>query len=70
MATSIPGSALCAGDVLLYRGTGMISRAIQKLDGTDVSHAGLYLGNGEVGEALADLGSLACNPLAQSVRGS
>jgi len=42
------------GDVLLYAGTSVISRAIQVFDGTWASHAAIYLGNGEVGEAVAD----------------
>ena len=44
------------GDVLLYRGNSRIARAIRYFDGTDVNHAGLYLGKdkGEdkVGEVL------------------
>lgn len=41
------------GDVLLYRGTSFISRAIQLFDGSPVSHASLYLGEGMIGEAVA-----------------
>lgn len=41
------------GDVLLYRGTGLISKAIQLLDGSPMSHAALYLGGGQIGEAVA-----------------
>lgn len=44
---------LVAGDVLLYKGKSFISRAIQFFDGTDFSHAALYLGDGQVGEAIA-----------------
>jgi hypothetical protein len=44
---------LVPGDVLLYKGTSFISRAIQFFDGTDFSHAALYLGDGMVGEAIA-----------------
>ncbi len=44
---------LVAGDVLLYKGVGFVSRAIQFFDGTDFSHAALYLGEGMVGEAIA-----------------
>jgi hypothetical protein len=42
-------------DVLLYHGTGLISNAIRFFDGTDVSHASLFLGETPpaVGEALA-----------------
>jgi len=64
--TTFPASRLVSGDVLLYRGTAAISRAIQLLDGTDVSHAGLYLGNRRVGEALVK-GGLVNNALADSV---
>ena len=42
------------GDVLLHKGTAFISRAIQFFDGTDMSHASLYLGNQQVGEAIAE----------------
>ena len=41
------------GDVLLYAGTSVISRAIQVFDGTWASHAAIYLSDGEVGEAVA-----------------
>lgn len=47
---------LAAGDVLLYRSDTWIARAIRLLDGTEVSHAALYLGNGIVGEALVKEG--------------
>jgi hypothetical protein len=53
MDSVIKASDLVAGDVLLYKGTGFISRAIQFFDGTDFSHAALYLGDGRVGEAIA-----------------
>lgn len=45
---------LCPGDVLLYRGTSFISKAIQLFDGSPVSHASLYLGEGMIGEAVAE----------------
>jgi len=38
-------------DVLLYRGKGTLSRLIRLFDGTDVSHAGLFV-DGQVDEAL------------------
>ena len=41
------------GDVLLYAGTSVISKAIQVFDGTWASHAAIYMGDGEVGEAVA-----------------
>jgi hypothetical protein len=48
---ALPVEGLAPMDVLLYRGQGFISRAIQLFDGTDVSHASIYLGNRAVGEA-------------------
>ena len=53
MNDTITISGLLPGDVLLYRGTSFISKAIQFFDGTELSHAGLYLGDGQVGEAVA-----------------
>ena len=43
-------------DVLLYRGTGLMSKAIRLFDGSDVSHAGLYLAgpSHSVGEAIGE----------------
>jgi len=43
---------LQSGDVLLYSSQTLIGKLIRKLDGTEVAHAGIYLGNGMVGEAL------------------
>lgn len=40
------------GDMLLYSGQSWVGKLIRKLDGTDVTHAGVYLGQGQVGEAL------------------
>ncbi len=53
MDSVIKQKDLVPGDVLLYKGKGFISRAIQLFDGTDFSHAALYLGDGMVGEAIA-----------------
>lgn len=57
--------SLC--DVLLYRGSGLLSKAIRFFDGTDVSHAGLYLGGTDfaVGEAIGE--GLLRRPLSTSV---
>jgi hypothetical protein len=48
---------LAPGDILLYRAADGIknlhSALIRKLDGTEVSHAGLFIGDGCVAEALA-----------------
>jgi len=41
------------GDILLHRGTSFVSRGIQLFDGSPVSHASLYLGEGRIGEAVA-----------------
>jgi hypothetical protein len=53
MVNTINVNELLPGDVTLYKGTGFISRAIQFFDGTDFSHAAVYLGDGMVGEAIA-----------------
>lgn len=64
------------GDVLLYRATDTIwnpiAPVIRYLDGTEVSHAGLYLGEGVVAEALAvgKLRGLNSQPATDSVEGS
>ena len=58
-----------AGDVLLYRSDTWIARQIRRLDGTEVSHAGLYMGDGMVAEALIK-GGLDTQPVADSVKGS
>lgn len=50
---SINASQLKAGDVLLYNSDGWLSWLICKFDDAEVSHAGLYLGDGYVAEALA-----------------
>jgi len=52
MSDTITILELWDGDVLLYRGTSFISKGIQFFDGTEVSHAALYLGNEQVGEAV------------------
>ena len=52
--TTLTQTDLKPGDVLLYHGESRIGRMIQKFDGKTVNHAGLYLGHGEVGEALGE----------------
>jgi len=74
MSGEISASELREGDVLLYCGTAWISRLIQRLDGTAVSHASLFLGKNQageeiVGEALMGEG-LVEKPLDQSVFGA
>lgn len=69
MAGPLNIDELAAGDVLLYRSDTWIARLIRLLDGTEVSHAGLYLGDGVVAEALIK-GGLDTQPVADSVKGS
>ena len=45
-------SDLRAGDVLVYQANNLVAKLIRKFDNAEVSHAGLYLGDGQVGEAL------------------
>lgn len=66
---------LTPGDILLYRAEdgakNWISAMIRKLDGTEVSHAALYMGDGTVAEALA-MGAhrgLDTQPVAASIDG-
>lgn len=42
------------GDVMLYQGTALVSKAIILFDGRPVSHAALHLGNGQIGEAVGE----------------
>jgi hypothetical protein len=41
-----------AGDIILYHGNSLLAKLIQFFDGTEMNHAGIYLGEGMVGEAL------------------
>lgn len=59
------GSNLAAGDILLYRTTSLMGRAIRLLDGTEVSHAALFLGE-QVAEALFRPG-LVQRPIEESI---
>jgi len=63
-------SELRAGDILLYQANNLVAKLIRKFDNAEVSHAGLYLGDGQVGEALI-VGNPGVhrNPVAQSVSG-
>lgn len=59
MKRDIPIAQLMPGDILLYRGTGLISDAVRFIDRSQVSHSGLFIGrHGEkgrsVGEAIRD----------------
>jgi hypothetical protein len=59
------------GDVLLYSGQSLIGKLIRKLDGTEVTHAGIYLGDDTVGEALmVGRPGINANPLATSIQGT
>ena len=65
---------LLPGDVLLYRSSdswrNVIAAMIRKIDGTEVSHAGLYIGEGLVSEALiVGNGGLHSNPINKSFAG-
>lgn len=68
---SLQTQDLKAGDILLYNSDNLVAKLIRKFDDAEVSHAGLYLGNDLVGEALI-VGNpgLNRNPLHESVQGS
>lgn len=74
MAPPLSAGQLRDGDILLYRVTDSIknlhSALIRKLDGTEVSHAGLFMG-GCVAEALAvgEHAGLGTQPLTDSIAG-
>ncbi|HKE15707.1 MAG TPA: caspase family protein [Kofleriaceae bacterium] len=52
MSDTIGRTQLQPGDVLLYHGGSWVAKAIRLFDGTEVNHAGIYVGDGTVGEAL------------------
>jgi hypothetical protein len=55
MKKDIPIAQLVPGDVLLYRGKGLISDAIRFIDRSEVSHAGLFLGrHGQKGRTVGE----------------
>ena len=55
MIKAIPVAQLMPGDVLLYRGKGLISDAIRFIDRSEVSHSGLFLGRyGEQGRTVGE----------------
>ena len=55
MIKAIPIAQLMPGDVLLYRGKGLISDAIRFIDRSEVSHSGLFLGRyGEQGRTVGE----------------
>jgi hypothetical protein len=52
---NIPIAQLVPGDILLYRGVGLISDAIRLIDRSQVSHAALFIGrHGEMGRAVGE----------------
>jgi len=62
---------LQAGDVLLYSSRTLIGKMIRKLDGTEVTHAGIALGNENVGEALmVGKPGIHSNPISTSFQGT
>jgi hypothetical protein len=67
MPNPLGAANLLAADVLLYRGEDWLGKAIRFFDGSEVNHAGLFLGNRDVAEALA--GGLERRDLAVSVAG-
>ena len=67
MADTVAKSQLRGADVFLYRGTGWVAEIIRFFDGTDFSHAGLYLGREAVGEAVGK--GVVQTTLVQSIAG-
>jgi hypothetical protein len=57
---------ISAGDVILYHGSGLLSRLIRFFDGTEVNHAAVCIGDGKVGEALS--GGLTTRTVQESIR--
>ena len=43
---------MIAGDIILYHGNSLLAKLIQFFDGTEMNHAGIFLGEEMVGEAL------------------
>ncbi len=55
-------------DIILYRSKSLLGKVIRLFDGRPVNHAGLYLGNTEIGEALGN--GIRERPFDKSVRGN
>ncbi len=51
MASTIPVAEIKPGDVLLFHGDSFVSWAIRRIDGSEVNHAAVALGNGVLAEA-------------------
>lgn len=59
------------GDVLLYSGQSLIGKLIRALDGTEATHAGIFLSGGNVGEALmVGRPGINANPIETSIEGT
>lgn len=65
---TLSADKLLPGDVLLFGGDTIIGWAIRFFDGTPVNHAGLYVGDGKVNEALGS--GLTARSLAESTAGN
>jgi hypothetical protein len=69
-AETIAPTSLLAVDILLYHGTGWLSKAIQFFDGTDISHSSLLLAGTPASVAEAIGKGLIKRPLSESVSDS
>ncbi len=70
MKKDIPLAQLMPGDILLYRGRGLVSDAIRLIDRAEVSHAALFLGRfGDKGRSVGETvrEGLLCRELPKSI---
>jgi len=58
------------GDICLYHGNGWISKAIRYIDGTEVNHASIFVGNNRVIEAEGITNRISKNTIENSMNGS
>ena len=58
------------GDICRYHGNGWISKAIRFVDGTEVNHASVYVGNNRVIEAEGGKNRISKNTIEESISGS
>ncbi len=63
-------SNLRDGDICLYHGNGWISKMIRFVDGTEVNHASIYVGNNKVVEAEGGTNRISKNMIEESIKGS
>ncbi|MEJ7812572.1 MAG: hypothetical protein WKG32_19325 [Gemmatimonadaceae bacterium] len=68
MSDRIRPTEMQTGDVMLYRGTSWLAKAIRLFDGTDVNHAAIYLGSQRVGESIKQ--GVVARDLPTSLRGN